>query len=103
VAIALETVRLEWEEAHRRIDAERDPTLRERVYAQVEVVTAELRKRVGQTFSLDDLADAYQGADRWALDALEERAPFPGWPRTAALATEAAFHLYQRGAVDYSP
>ena len=103
MAIALETVRKEWDDAHRRLAAEVDSTRRERLYAQVEVVTAELRKRVGQTFTLGDLATAYEHADGWALDALEERVPFPGWPRSAALATEAAFYQYQRGAVDYRP
>jgi hypothetical protein len=103
VAIALDTVRREWEDARRRLDAEADPTRRERLYAQVEVVTDELRKRVGQTFTLGELAAAYAGADGWALDVLEERIPFPGWPRSAALAMGAAFHLYQRGAVDYKP
>jgi hypothetical protein len=103
VAIALDTVRREWEDADRRVGSEADPTRRERLDAQVEAVTAELRRRVGQSFTLGDLAAAYSGADSWALDALEERVPFPGWPRSAALATGAAFHLYQRGAVDYKP
>ena len=101
--MALDTVRQEWADAHRRVQAEPDATQRERLYEQVEVVTAELRKRVGQTFTLAELVDAYGASDSWVLDALEERPSFPGWPRTASLATEAAFHLYQRGAVDYVP
>jgi hypothetical protein len=32
-----------------------------------------------------------------------ERAPTPGWPRTVALAEDAAFHAYARGALDYKP
>jgi hypothetical protein len=36
-------------------------------------------------------------------DTVSERAPTPGWPRTLAIVQDAAFHLYQRGAVDYSP
>jgi hypothetical protein len=70
---------------------------------QLEVVTDELRKRVGQTFTLEELATAYGRADDWARAAVEERAATPGWPRTLALVQDAAFHLYQRGAVDYKP
>ena len=35
----------------------------------------ELRKQVGQTFTLEELADAYRDADRWARATVEERAP----------------------------
>ena len=38
-----------------------------------------------------------------AKHAVSERAPTPGWPRTLAIVQDAAFHLYQRGAVDYAP
>lgn len=102
--LVLETVRQEWEEGNRRFEqAACDPVARPRLLAQLEVVTDELRKRVGQTFTLDELAAAYAGADRWAREAVEERAATPGWPRTLAIVQAAAFHLYQRGAVDYAP
>ena len=102
--VALDTVRQEWEEANRRFDeAARDDALKRRLLAQLEVVVDELRKRVGQSFTLDDLADAYVAADRWAAEAVEERAATPGWPRHLADVQGAAFHQYQRGAVDYTP
>jgi hypothetical protein len=102
--LALETVRQEWEEGSRRFDElARDPVARPRLLHQLEVVTAELRKRVGQTFTLGDLASAYAGADSWVREAVEARAPTPGWPRALALVQDTAFHLYQRGAVDYTP
>lgn len=100
----LEHVRHEWEESHRRLEAEADDRGRyERLLDQVEVVIAELRRRVGQTFTLDELVRAYREADRWARDAVEEEAPGPGWPRDLALVTGAAFHAYARGALDYAP
>jgi hypothetical protein len=71
--------------------------------AQLEVVTDELRKRVGQTFTLDELVAAYKGAERWSRDAISERVPSPGWPRTVSVVEDEAFHQYQRGAVDYVP
>jgi len=95
-------VRQEWEEGARRLEAEREDRGRyERLLAQIDVVTSELRKQVGQTYTLDELATAYRDAERWAREAVEARAPSPGWPRDLALVLAAAFHGYQRGAVDY--
>ena len=102
--LALDTVRQEWEEANRRFEElVRDPVARPRLLAQLEVVLDELRKRVGQTFTLDELAAEYGRADDWVRRAVDERAATPGWPRTLALVQGAAFHRYQRGASDYSP
>jgi hypothetical protein len=104
VAIVLETVRREWEEGYRRFEAaSRDPIAAERLNNQLEVVTDELRRRVGQTFTLEELAASYERADAWARDVVSEHAATPGWPRTLAMVEDAAFHLYQRGAVDYRP
>jgi len=66
-------------------------------------VTDGLARRVGQTFTLVELAAAYGGVERWSRDAVAERAPAPGWPRTLSVVEGAAFHRYQRGAVDYEP
>ena len=99
----LEIARQEWAEGHRRLEAERDDRVRYRVLlAQVEVVGDELRKRVGGTYTLTELSVAYHDAERWARPAVEERAPSPGWPRDLSTVLAAAFHAYQRGAVDYS-
>ena len=99
---SLTLVSQEWDEGYRRLEAERDdPRRYRRLVAQVELVVDELRKRIGQTYTLSELAAAYADADRWAREAVEERAPSPGWPRDLALVLAAAFHAYRRGAVDY--
>ena len=99
----LESARLEWEHAYRDLtEAARDPLLDERVRMQLDAVTTELRRRVGGTFTLGELADEYVVADGWAREVLAEQAA-PGWPRTLTLIEGAAFHLYARGAVDYTP
>jgi hypothetical protein len=104
VMLALEVVRSEWEDGYRRFqDLSRDRVAADRLSLQLEVVTDELRKRVGQTFTLEDLAARYAAADEWVRDTVSERAPTPGWPRTLSIVQDAAFHLYQRGAVDYAP
>ena len=102
--VVIDVVRREWEDGYRRFEAaSRDPVAADRLRAQLEVVTGELRRRIGQTFTLEQLALAYERADAWARDAVSEHAATPGWPRTLALVEDAAFHLYQRGAVDYAP
>jgi hypothetical protein len=103
VPVSVAAVRQEWEEGHRRLEAlAGDRRAYRRLVEQVEVLTDELRRRVGQTFTLAELADAYSGAERWSREALAERAG-PGWARTLSIAESAAFHRYQRGAIDYKP
>lgn len=99
----LASARLEWERAHRELLASvRDQALQERVHAQVEAISAELRRRVGGTYTLRELAEEYVVADAWAREVLAEEAA-PGWSRTVSLAEGAAFYFYARGAVDYAP
>jgi hypothetical protein len=101
---ALVLIRHEWEEGTRLLEAERgDPRRYRQLVEQLDVVLDELRKQVGQTYTLDELAKAYRDADRWARHAIEERAPTSTWPRDLALVLAAAFHSYQRGASDYAP
>jgi hypothetical protein len=104
-SIEVVLARRQWEEGRRRFDeeAQRDARAQGFLLAALEVVVGELRKRVGQTFSLGDLAAAYGGAERWVREAIEEHAAFPGWPRSVTTVQDAAFHLYSRGATDYSP
>lgn len=101
-ADALDLTRHEWEDGHRRLEATRgDPRRYHVLVGQVELVTNELRKQVGQTYTLVQLAAAYLDAERWARELVEERAPSPGWHRDLALVLAAAFYAYQRGASDY--
>ena len=99
--VHVELARRQWEEGHRRFDeqARRQPQL----LVALEVVTDELRKRIGQTFTLDELTSVYERADDWVRVALAERASFPGWPRSITTIEEAALHRYARGATDYTP
>ena len=100
----LESAKRDWEDAYRRLEeAARDPARAEQLRLQLGVVTDELRKRVGSSFTLADLVTEYRDADSWARDTVSERAAAPGWPRTLSVVEGAAFHLYARGAVDYAP
>lgn len=104
MAADVESSRRDWEDGYRRLlAATNDPSGSDRLHQQVDVIVAELRKRVGTIFTIAQLADAYAGSESWLLETIDERAPVPGWPRTVAVAGDAAFHLYARGAVDYTP
>jgi hypothetical protein len=101
----LESTRHEWAEGNRRLQAasSADRAQYERLLVEIEVVLEQLRRRVGQTFTLRELASAYGDADRWVQAALIEAEPAPGWPARSTIAQDAAFHLYSRGAIDYRP
>jgi hypothetical protein len=104
VSSVLETTRREWEEGNRRLQAAAsDHVTYKRLLAEVDVVLDQLRRRVGQTFTLDELAAAYADSDRWVQEALGEAEPAPGWPARTTTAQDAAFHIYSRGATDYRP
>ena len=63
----VESARREWQEGHRRLlEAAREAPARERLFEQVDVVAAELRRRVGGTFTIRELAAAYADAERWS-------------------------------------
>jgi cobyrinic acid a,c-diamide synthase len=101
---ALEATRREWGDGHRRLEAASSDRPRYRVLLfEVELILDQLRRRIGQTFTLEDLANAYREADRWVQETLAEREQEAGWPARMTIVQDAAFHLYSRGAVDYRP
>jgi len=100
----LDSARRDWEDGHRRLElASRDERQADRLREQFDLVSGELRRRVGGTFTLASLAAIYPGADTWARQVVEEHAPRPGWTRTVSMVSDAAFYTYARGAVDYTP
>lgn len=100
----LEIARQEWAEGHRRFEAERANAVRYRVLmAQIDVVTDQLRRRLGTVFALAELAAEYRSAESWAGSALADLPPSARWAPGVTIVTDAAFHLYARGAQDYKP
>ena len=91
-----ESARQEWEEGYRRIQAQRGDGRRYRaLMADVDAVRDHLRRRIGQTFSLSELAGVYLDADAWMRDIVADSRELP-------LIGAAAFHLHARGATDYA-
>lgn len=100
----IELARQVWEDGNRRVEATRhDRRRHRRLLEHVDLVIGGLRRRVGQTFTLAELADAYDGADGWASDLLDEAEPDDAPVSEPGTITDAAFHHYARGALDYRP
>lgn len=103
-SVEVELARRQWGDGHRRFEEESEnPARQELLLLALEAVSDELRRRVGQTFSLLDLAQEYARADEWVREAVAEHARFPGWVRYLTTLQDAAFHVYARGATDYTP
>jgi hypothetical protein len=99
----LDLARHQWEEGRRAVERARaDRSTYAGLGRRIDAITAELTRRIGQTFTLSELAACYQGSDRWALETVDEAFPDerPGDVSTAA---DAAFDLYSRRASDYVP
>ncbi len=104
MSIAVEVARQEWAEGHRRLEQARDDPSRSRaLHAQVEAVTEQLRRRIGAVFTLAELEAEYRCSDAWVREAIAELPAKERWQAGLTTATDAAFHLYARGARDYEP
>jgi hypothetical protein len=100
----VEIARQEWADGFRRLEEERGQPARYRLlHEQVEAVTDRLRRRIGSVFTLAELAVEYERAEPWVREAIAELPPESRWPPGLTTATDAAFHLYARGARDYEP
>jgi hypothetical protein len=102
--VELELARQQWQDGNRRVESARPDHQRYlRLTGQVETVVAALRRRVGQVFTLSELADAYDGADSWTGEVLDEADPDEAPATEPGTVADAAFHVYARGATDYRP
>ena len=103
---SLAIARHQWAEGKRQLNAAGVDTARSRhLTVLVEAVAAELPKRVGQTFTLAELAQVYVGAEDWVRDVILVAMPprSRAGIRDTALVQDAAFALYAQGASDYRP
>ena len=102
----IESIRYQWDEVSRRLADEGVDTARSRhLVILIDAVTDELRRRVGQTYSLYDIAEVYDGAEDWVRDVIVRSVEpqFRAGIRDVSLIQDAAFGQYARGAVDYAP
>ena len=90
MAYALGNALFQWDEGQRRVRD--DP----RLEVAVADVVRELRRRLGSTFTVEELAALYAGSTDWALDAGRAAGS------DAAAAVDAAFFRYAREASDFA-
>jgi hypothetical protein len=95
----LETALHQWQDGERRLAAAPAPKRRaiERV---IERITAELRWRLGASFTLDELAELYEESPAWSLGLALQASPAEplAWEQWVS---DAAFHGHMRRARDY--
>ncbi len=100
----VELARQQWQDGNRRVESARaDQSRYLRLTEQVDILVAALRRRVGQIFTLAELAAAYDGADVWTSGVLDDVSPDDRPVAEPGTVADAAFHLYARGAADYRP
>lgn len=90
----------QWEEGGRELAAIDDPRQRRLADRVVNAIRVELRRRIGPTFTADELADLYGKGTDWAQQIAIDVAP--GAADDAHILADAAFWIYLRGAQDYA-
>jgi hypothetical protein len=100
-AMAFETAMEQWQAGLRRLEAaafDERPVL-EQVTREVQ---NELRRRLGSTFTTDELAELYDAGTSWVSDIAVAVAPEYPFAWDVRIVGDAAFARYVRDAVDYA-
>jgi hypothetical protein len=101
VAVGFEELNVLWQDGQRRL-AEADPADRAALERVVDALVLELRRRLGGTFTTDELAHLYweHGTD-WCFDLAVRTAPSHPAAWDLSTVAGAAFARYVRRASDY--
>ncbi len=78
------------------------PEQRPALEAVVSAIEAELRRRLGGTFTTDELADLYAAGTDWCTDLAADIAPGAPWAWDARTVADTAFLRYLRDARDFA-
>ena len=99
----LDNALFQWEEGARRLgELSRDPRAARTATRAVDSIRDELRRRIGPTFTAQELADLYGRGTDWCLEAARRAAPMGAVDLDTQAIVDGAFYLYLRGASDYS-
>ncbi len=94
---------IEWAEGARRVrNLELTAARRHVIDTVVAELIAEIRRRIGASFMLDELVDLYRDSGSWSLEVAMRTTNQP-WAYDLSLVQAAAFDRYARGALDYHP
>ncbi len=103
VPYPLDNALFQWEEGARRLrDLSGDPRAARNARRTVDAIRDELRRRIGPTFTAQELADLYAQGTDWALEAARNAAPMAAVDLDPQAIVDGAFNEYLRGAKDYS-
>jgi hypothetical protein len=97
MAYALENALCQWRDGNRRLAGVPEPA-RADLDRAADVVVEELRKRLGSTFLLEELADLYAQGTDWATELASRHAA----GTDAAAVVDAAFARYAREASNFA-
>jgi len=100
MAYPLDNALFQWEEGQRALQAIDDPRRRRMADRVVEAIRDELRRRIGPTFSAEELAELYSQGTDWCQQVAIDVAP--AIEDEAQALGDAAFWLYLRGATDFA-
>jgi hypothetical protein len=103
VAYPLDNAIFQWEEGASRLrELSADPRAARTASRAVEAIRDELRRRIGPTFTAQELAELYARGTDWCLEAARQAAPMSAVDLDPQAIVDGAFFLYLRGAKDYS-
>jgi hypothetical protein len=91
----------QWQQGERRLQAV-PPERRVLLERVVEVLVAELRRRLGGRFYSEELAQLYERGSSWCLQLAMDTAPEDPWAWDSGVVVDAAFGRYLREASDYA-
>ena len=97
MSYALENALFQWEDGSSRV-REAPAAERRDLERAVEVVLDELRRRLGSTFTVEELADEYAAGTDWAIELARRLSA----GTDASHVVDAAFHRYAREASNYA-
>ena len=93
MAYPLDNALFQWEEGTRRLrELSEDPRVARTARRAVDAIRDELRRRIGPTFTAQELADHYGDGTSWA----DDLAGMESW------VVDAAFHRYLREAKNFA-
>jgi hypothetical protein len=99
----IEITIFQWEEGYRRLQAARsDPRAYRSLGRVVVAVEDELRKRLGSSFSIEELAGVYREDIDWDLELAMRKVPPDSTSWDSSTVVDAAFYLYMREASDFA-
>ena len=99
--MSFETAVVQWQDGLRRLDEA--PSGQRRMLERVtRAIEAELRRRLGGSFTSDELAELYDQGTDWASDLAVSVAPEDPYAWDARTVADAAFGRYLRGASDFA-